>query len=162
MTIFQVQDVCRKPGDSVALMSEIQNCTFPEIDSNILYKILRLRSEIFVVEQSSIYLDLDGHDTDPQTRHIWINNSDEPVSYLRVLSEPDGNRIGRVATSVEFRGRGLATELLEYVADLTEGKLTLHAQSHLADWYKSLGYVVTGEEFDDGDGIPHLPMIFMR
>ena len=85
MTIFQVQDVCRKPGDSVALMSEIQNCSIllPEIDSTIFYKILRLRSEIFVVEQSSIYLDLDGHDTDPQTRHIWINNSDEPVSYLR-------------------------------------------------------------------------------
>ena len=93
---------------------------------------------------------------------IWINGSNRPISYLRVLSEPEGVRIGRVATRAESRGQGLATELLRYVVDSTKGKLTLHAQAHLSDWYTSLGYVVTGEEFDDGDGIPHVPMTFVR
>ena len=143
-------------------MTTIFDHTFSEIEPEVLYDLLRLRSEIFVVEQSSIYLDLDGNDADPLTRHIWINGPNGPVSYLRVLKESDGTRIGRVATSKEFRGQGLATELLRYVVDSTKGKLTLHAQAHLADWYTSLGYVVTGEEFDDGDGIPHLPMIFVR
>tara|TARA_E500000331_G_scaffold172289_1_gene166610 strand:+ start:1690 stop:2121 length:432 start_codon:yes stop_codon:yes gene_type:complete len=143
-------------------MTIIFDHTFSEIEPEIIYDLLRLRSEIFVVEQSSLYLDLDGCDTNPLTRHIWINGPNGPISYLRVLSEPEGVRIGRVATRKESRGQGLATELLRYVVDSTKGKLTLHAQAHLADWYTSLGYVVTGEEFDDGDGIPHVPMTFVR
>ena len=143
-------------------MTIIFDHSFSEIEPEVLYDLLRLRSEIFVVEQSSIYLDLDGCDTDSLTRHIWMNGSGGPVSYLRVLTESSGIRIGRVATSKEARGQGLATELLRYVVDSTKGKLMLHAQAHLADWYTRLGYVVTGKEFDDGDGIPHLPMTFVR
>ena len=53
-------------------MTIIFDHSFSEIEPEVLYDLLRLRSEIFVVEQSSIYLDLDGCDTDSLTRHIWM------------------------------------------------------------------------------------------
>jgi ElaA protein len=134
--------------------------TFDDLDTRTLYALLRLRTDVFVVEQTCPYPELDGRDLEPGTRHLWIDGLDgEPASYLRMLEESDGGvRIGRVCTAVTARGSGLSGRLLaaalEVVGDRT---CDLHAQSYLVDFYRRYGFEVVGEEFLD-DGIPHTPM----
>lgn len=137
---------------------------FDELTTTELYELLRLRCDVFVVEQACAYREIDGRDTETGTLHHWIadpaDQHDGPVfaAYLRSLTEADGTtRIGRVATATSARGRGLAAVLVEHVAATTVGPIVLDAQSHLADWYRRLGYEVDGETFVE-DGIPHVPM----
>jgi ElaA protein len=130
-----------------------------ELDARTLYGLLRLRAEVFVVEQACPYLDPDGRDLDPTTTHLWVDHDGEPVACLRVVAEPDGRRrIGRVATASSRRGRGLAGVLLRRALELAgDGPIVLNAQAHLEAWYRSLGFARTGPPFDE-DGIPHVPM----
>ena len=132
--------------------------SFAELDPLTAYRLWQLRQQVFVVEQDCPYLDLDGRDLEAGTRHLWINHDSAPVAYLRVLTDPDGARIGRVLVAAGHRGAGLAALLmartLELVGDLPS---VLDAQSYLARWYERFGYVATGPEFLD-DGIPHVPM----
>lgn len=138
---------------------EIVSKRFDELSPGELYEFLRLRCDVFVVEQHCAYADLDGRDTEPGTRHWWIpTGSGTVAAYLRTLTEPDGSvRIGRVVSAVGARGHGLAERLIREVHDGTTGPIVLDAQSHLVDWYRRLGYTTTGDEFID-DGIPHVPM----
>ena len=134
---------------------------FDELTTGELYELLRLRCDVFVVEQECAYPDLDGRDCEPGTTHHWIVDRLDPSSiaaYLRTLIEADGSvRIGRVATAPAARGRGLAAQLVAHLGAVTEGPIVLDAQSHLVEWYERLGYVVDGAEFVE-DGIPHVPM----
>jgi len=132
---------------------------FADLDAAVLHELLRLRVDVFVVEQECAYPELDGRDPEPNTRHVWLDGPDgRPAAMLRVLAEPDGShRIGRVATRPDARGNGLAGVLLAHVHDSTPGRLVLDAQTYLVPWYASLGYEPTGEEFEE-DGIPHVPM----
>jgi ElaA protein len=132
---------------------------FAQLDATTLYALLRLRVDVFVVEQRCPYPELDGRDPEPSTVHFWLARDAAPVAYLRLLEEPGGAaRIGRVAVAKPARGAGLASRLmvaaLERVGDR---ECVLDAQSPLVDFYARLGFVVTGPEFLD-DGIPHIPM----
>lgn len=146
-------------------MSTVTSKRFDELSTAELYELLRLRCDVFVVEQACAYPELDGRDTDPGTTHHWIASeqdadTDVPriATYLRTLTEPDGTtRIGRVVTAPSARGHGLAALLVEHVGAVTAGAITLDAQSYLADWYCRLGYEIDGAEFVE-DGIPHVPM----
>lgn len=143
-------------------MGTVISKRFDELTATELYQLLRLRCDVFVVEQACAYPDLDGRDTEPGATHHWIADelTGEPVivAYLRTLAEPDGTtRIGRVVTAPPARGRGLAALLVEHVGSATAGPITLDAQSYLADWYRHLGYEVDGAEFVE-DGISHVPM----
>lgn len=128
-----------------------------------LYDILRLRVNVFVIEQQCFYPELDDHDLEQQTRHFWIGseeNPDVPVAYLRVLQEPNGQgfRIGRVCTAKESRGKGLSRRLMEAaLADVGNKATVLDAQVEVADLYKKFGYEIKGEEFLDY-GIKHVEM----
>jgi ElaA protein len=133
-----------------------------ELDAATLYELLRLRVDVFVVEQACPYAELDGRDLQDGTRHYWLtpDGSRGPVlGCLRVLSEPDGEaRIGRVCTVRSARGRGLSRQLLTAVlTDLGDQPCVLDAQAHLADLYRGFGFVTTGPSYD-WDGVPHLPM----
>lgn len=132
---------------------------FADLDPETLYALLRLRVDVFVVEQRCPYPELDGRDTEPATRHLWLELSRTPVAYLRILAEPDGTaRIGRVVVAAPYRGRGYAGRLLEAAhAHVGPRPCVLSAQSHLAGFYARYGYRVTGPEFLE-DGIPHVPM----
>ena len=132
---------------------------FDELDAAMLHDLLRLRVDVFVVEQECAYPELDGRDPEPGTRHVWLDGPDgRPAAALRVLAEPDGSaRVGRVATRPDARGNGLAGVLLAHVHDTTPGRIVLDAQTYLVPWYASLGYGATGDEFLE-DGIPHVPM----
>ena len=141
-------------------MTPAVNATrFTELDSGTLYAILRLRVEVFVVEQECAYPELDGRDAEPGALHLWVSDDDGVAAYLRMLDEPDGEvRIGRVAVALRARGTGLAGRLmLEAVDRLLDRPCVLDAQTYLVDFYKRFGFETTGPEFIE-DGIPHVPM----
>src|SRR4051812_9556926 len=109
---------------------------FADLDAATLYALIRLRLDVFVVDQGCVYLDLDGRDTEPDTLHLWLAPTEDgagPVAYLRILREPDGTgRIGRVCTARTHRRSGLAGELLrEALRRLGDRPCVLAAQSHL-------------------------------
>jgi ElaA protein len=123
-----------------------------------LYDLLRLRVDIFVVEQNCPYHELDGRDLLDTTTHLWTSDANGVAAALRVLADPAGARIGRVATRADRRGEGLAaTLLLHALARFGSAVTVLDAQSHLRAFYQRFGYEVSGPEFVE-DGIPHLPM----
>lgn len=126
-----------------------------------LYAILRLRQDVFVVEQNCVYRDVDGRDLEPGTRHFWLetDGSSVPLAYLRLLEDPGGMlRIGRVVTARMARGRGYSRRLMQAVlADVGDTPCVLDSQTYVAPFYASFGFVVEGEEFIE-DGIPHLRM----
>ena len=131
-----------------------------DLDAATLYAILRLRSEVFVVEQNCVYNDLDGRDLEPETVHMWLADDDIPVAYLRVLADPGGTaRIGRVVTDPKHRGAGLAAQLMDAaVATLAPGtEAVLGAQVYAKKLYERSGFVVSGETYIE-DGIEHVHM----
>jgi ElaA protein len=133
---------------------------FAELDTATLYALLRLRVDVFVVEQRCAYPELDGRDTDPGTRHLWITgDAGAPLAYLRLLAEPGGvARIGRVVVAKEARGGGHAARLMERALDLAgDWPCVLDAQSYLVDFYRRHGFAPAGPEYVE-DGIAHVPM----
>jgi ElaA protein len=132
--------------------------SFPELEIGTLYEILKLRSEVFVAEQACVYVDPDGRDTEPGTRHIWLEKSGKIRAYLRILDDGDTLRIGRVVTAPAARGEGLAGRLVaEALKIIGDQPSTLEAQSHLKNFYAKFGYEQNGPEYVE-DGIPHIPM----
>lgn len=129
-----------------------------ELTAAQLYEILTLRAAVFVVEQNSPYLDPDGLDLLPDTRHLWVTGEQGIESYLRVLRHGEHYRIGRVVTVKHARGQGLAARLmaaaLEIVGDTDS---VLDAQTYAQGFYARFGYLPEGDEFDE-DGIPHITM----
>ncbi|MGE5827738.1 MAG: GNAT family N-acetyltransferase [Micromonosporaceae bacterium] len=133
---------------------------FADLDVATLYALLRLRTDIFVVEQRCPYPELDGRDLEPGTRHVWLApERSDPHAYLRVLAEPDGShRIGRVCTAEKARGQGLSARLVAAALELIgDAPSVLDAQSYLVEFYLGFGFTQSGAEFVE-DGIPHVPM----
>ncbi len=131
-----------------------------------LYAILRLRSEVFVVEQDCVFLDMDGKDLQGQTEHLMAWENGALLAYCRLL-EPalnDGQAvIGRVITAPAARGTGLGHELMrrakDEVARLWPGQpVYLGAQARLRAYYTGHGFVPVTEEYIE-DGIPHVGML---
>ena len=141
----------------------IQVARFAELSPSVLYGILKLRSDVFVVEQECVYPDIDGRDLEPDALHLWSEADGAVVAYLRVLNgPPDGaSRIGRVVTAPGARSHGLGAALMHKALAATMGPVVLDAQSYLVDWYRTLGFQVAGDEYLD-DGIPHTPMRLER
>jgi ElaA protein len=138
---------------------EAHVAAFADLDTGTLYALLKLRVDVFVVEQKCAYPELDGRDTEPDTRHIWLETDGTPVAYLRVLTDPDGTaRIGRVVVAASQRGTGLGSRLMAAAMnEVGDRDAVLDAQTDAAALYKRFGFEVTGPEFVE-DGIPHLPM----
>lgn len=138
--------------------SSVRIAGFGDLDAETAYRIWKLRVDVFVVEQACPYPELDGHDPDADTRHLWVDGDNGPVGYLRILDEGDVARIGRVCVAAPNRGDGLAGRLMEAaLAEIGPRESVLNAQVYLAGWYERFGYVASGPEFLD-DGIPHVPM----
>ena len=137
---------------------ELRTASFRDLDTTTLYAILKLRSDVFVVEQESVYADPDGRDTEPGTRHLWFSRDGEIRAYLRIIDEGEAQRIGRVVTAPEARGAGLAGRLVgEALAVIGNRPSVLGAQAHLVSFYAKFGFQQTGPEYVE-DGIPHVPM----
>jgi ElaA protein len=129
-----------------------------------LYQILRLRAEIFVVEQDCVYQDVDNKDQN--SFHVCGYDHDKLVGYARVVipgisySEIS---IGRVVVAESHRGNKLGDDLMNEAISFIDSKLgpqpiRISAQSHLKKFYSNLGFVFTGKEYME-DGIPHIEML---
>ena len=137
---------------------------FSELSIEELYKILRLRSEVFVVEQDCVYQDLDNKDQ--ISVHIFIKEKNEIVAYTRIFKSGDYYKnpsIGRVVVSKKNRGKELGKKIMissiDYIQENLKGdKIELSAQKYLDKFYKDLGFYKIGEDYLE-DGIPHQRMI---
>jgi ElaA protein len=137
---------------------------FEEFDVNLLYEVLKLRVDVFVVEQNCAYPELDTYDQ--QSLHLLCIEKEEVIAYCRVL--PPGEKydvcsIGRVIVKEKARGTGVARQLMVKAIEEAEDAWniqTIHlcAQSHLQNFYGSLGFVTMSDVFDE-DGIPHVNMV---
>jgi len=137
---------------------ELRTASFRDLDTTTLYAILKLRADVFVVEQKCVYADLDGRDTEPGTRHLWVSHDGDIRAYLRILDDGEVERIGRVVTAPGARGAGLAARLVDAALTVIGNRPSvLDAQAHLVRFYARFGYQQTGPEYLE-DGIPHVPM----
>ena len=132
---------------------------FNAVPNQILHDIIRLRIDVFVVEQACPYPELDGHDDEPGTVHWWVTRDDLIVATCRMLvgDGPNEHRLGRVATRPSVRGGLTATRLVDAALDSVAGPVTIGAQAPLEGWYARFGFVRSGPDYVE-DGIPHLPM----
>jgi ElaA protein len=138
---------------------EVHTARLDELKPRTLLGILAVRQDVFVVEQNCVYADIDASDADPQTRHLWIEDSDGAVvSTLRLLRDAEGgHRIGRVATHAGARGRGYSSALMRRAIELSDLPIVLSAQAYLVGWYGAFGFDERGERWIE-DGIEHAPM----
>jgi ElaA protein len=145
----------------------VRKKSFNELTTNELYKILRIRQNIFIIEQKIIYPDID--DKDSASIHFWVEGhaSMDILSYLRIIQNETEKTlsIGRVLTTPEARGKGVARLLMQDALDhikmhFSKWTVSLHAQEYLKDFYVSLGFIQTGPSFTypDEDPLPHVPM----
>lgn len=135
----------------------VRTARFDELDRATLYEILRLRSEVFVVEQDCAFLDLDGRDLEPDAQHLWIERDGSIVGYARILAGDAVSELGRIVTPRALRGTGLGARLVREALARIDGPVVLNAQARLSEWYEQFGFEVAGLAFME-DGIPHVPM----
>ncbi len=137
---------------------------FAELSPFELYDILRLRSEVFVVEQQCIFLDMD--DKDQQAHHLQGRLGDELIVSVRILPPGlayDEPSIGRVVGSPRHRGLGAGKLLMEEAITATQSlyglqPIKIGAQQYLKKFYEDLGFVQCSDTYMEDD-IPHIKMI---
>lgn len=138
--------------------------SFEQLPVEELYRILQLRTEVFVVEQNCVFQDLDN--LDRQALHLMGWEQGELIAYARlfdrgiVSSEPS---IGRVVTARGCRGKGIGKMLMgKAISAIFElyGKQSLYisAQCYLERFYGSFGFITHGSSYME-DGILHVKMI---
>ena len=138
--------------------------SFQELSNEELYAILRLRSEVFVVEQNCPYQDLDNKDQ--KCFHLMLYEGDFLAAYCRLL--PAGisyleNSIGRVISAPSYRGTGVGKIVMELGIRYCEQffgaePIRIGAQVYAKGFYAAFGFLEEGEEYLE-DGIPHIEMV---
>lgn len=137
---------------------------FESLPSLILYDLLRLRSEVFVVEQNCVFQDIDRQDMDAH-HLLGYNEAGTLAAYARLFDAGkcyEEASIGRVIVAQPFRKYGLGRELMRQAlswSDSLFGARTnrIGAQQHLERFYNGFGYEQCGSMYVE-DGIPHIPM----
>ena len=135
--------------------------SFRELTVDELYELLRVRSEVFVVEQDCVYQDMDNDDQ--ASIHLWLTEGDKVVALCRVC--PAGTHmeevsIGRVVTSVRGKGYGkrIMQEAIKVARERFGAKrIDLEAQEYARGFYEQVGFRQSSQQFIL-DGIPHIRM----
>lgn len=138
--------------------------TFEQLIRDELYEILRLRSEVFVVEQDCVYQDIDAKDQ--KALHVLGWHEDELAAYTRCFPQGayfEQASIGRVVVAQNFRKDGYGQKIMKASIQAIESHyqtktIKLSAQTYLIKFYTNLGFETTGDEYLE-DGIPHIAMI---
>ena len=140
-------------------MPHVLAARLADLDPLTLSALLRLRVDVFVVEQECAYPELDGVDAEPATEHLWVEVDGAPVATLRTYVDAGGlHHLGRVATAAGHRGRGYAAALVSQALHRVGARpVEIGAQTYLEDWYAGFGFRRSGPDYVE-DGIPHLPM----
>ena len=139
---------------------------FKELTVDETYNILKLRSEVFVVEQNCIYQDLDGKDE--LAIHLFYKKRNEIIAYTRIFKKGDYYKenpsIGRVVVSKKERGKEIGKSIMKesilYIKNNYNNKsIELSAQKYLDKFYKELEFYSQGDDYLE-DGIPHQRMFY--
>ena len=144
---------------------QLHKKSFQELTTDELYELLRVRSEVFVVEQNCVYQDLDGDDQ--QSVHLWLTVEDKVVALARVC--PAGSHmkeisIGRVITTE--RGKGYGKQIMLHAIDAAMEHfgatlIVIEAQEYARGFYESVGFRQSSEPFLL-DGLPHIIMTWTK
>lgn len=142
--------------------------TWQDMSADDVFAVMKLRTDVFFLEQRITEEELDHHDRAPHTQHIWARTPEgEAVAYVRVVTQqppPAGDSgvsvsIGRLVVDAGWRGTGLGHELMRRaLAHCGGGDVIVHAQAWVASLYAAHGFVAVGKEFDEA-GIVHVPMV---
>lgn len=138
--------------------------SWSELTREELYSILKLRTDVFFVEQRIDEEELDNRDQEPTTEHLWIADAAGTAAYLRVLVDTEASHLdarlsfGRVVVRADRRGGGLAKVLVARVVEQhSHDSMLLHAQEYVAPLYAKFGFEAFGERYIEA-GIPHISM----
>ena len=146
-------------------LTKLHKKSFNELTTDELYELLRVRSEVFVVEQNCVYQDLDGDDQ--PSIHLWLTVGDKTVAVARVC--PAGTHmqqvsIGRVITTE--RGKGYGKQIMLHAIDAAiehfgATVIDIEAQEYAKGFYETVGFKQSSEPFML-DNIPHIKMTFQK
>ena len=139
---------------------------FQDLSNTEIYQILRLRSEVFVVEQECIYQDIDNKDK--KAVHIFLKEKNEIIAYSRVFKEKEyfeNPSIGRVVVANKRRMYGVGKKIMnisiDYIKQNIKAKsIEISAKKYLKKFYSNFGFVQQGDEYLE-DNIPHLRMFLI-
>lgn len=137
--------------------------TFNELATKEFHEILKARIDVFIVEQTCPYPELDGYDQ--EAVHLWAENEGEVVAYCRLFDSGIKYKeasIGRVLTNQKYRKRNLGRTLLRFAINTVESRfrtssIRISAQNYLLPLYREFGFVEVGETYLEDD-IPHTEM----
>ena len=138
--------------------------SFEELTGTEVYDILKLRTDVFVVEQACAYGEVDGKDK--QCLHVFATKARQVIAYARIvpprLSYPEIS-IGRVVVDAAYRKDGLGGVLIRYTIEKIEEEfgaqaIQIGAQCYLKKFYESFGFVAVSDDYLE-DGIPHVDML---
>jgi len=139
---------------------------FDDLRPHELYALLRLRSEVFVVEQNCVFLDMDNKDQ--VSHHLMGWQGENLVACSRIV--PAGisygeSSIGRIVSSPSVRGQGIGRVLVDKSIQLAyslhgKGVIRIGAQYYLRDFYESFGFQKAGDIYLE-DGIEHIEMLLL-
>lgn len=138
---------------------------FNELTTDELYELLRIRSEVFVVEQNCVYQDMDGDDQ--KSVHLWLTVAEKVVALARVCpagTHMDEISIGRVITTE--RGKGYGKQVMIHAIDAAieyfgATRIDIEAQEYARGFYEGVGFKQSSNTFML-DGIPHIKMTWEK
>ncbi|WP_319519935.1 GNAT family N-acetyltransferase [uncultured Martelella sp.] len=128
------------------------------------HDVVKLRVDVFVVEQNCPYPEIDGKD--PEALHMRLRDDNGLFGYARLFAPPASSgpaRIGRVIVAPSHRGQNMGRAVMREAVTACEKlwpdtAISISAQAHLQNFYAGFGFVVTSEEYLE-DGIPHVDML---
>lgn len=140
---------------------------FNELSGRLLFDVLQLRVDVFVVEQQCAYHELDEYDRHAEARHLFGQDfSNQLIAYARIL--PPGLRypevgLGRFVVKKKVRGQGVGHQLLRVALEKIQSSwpdcaIKISAQDYLQKFYEQYGFVRVSDRYLE-DGIPHVEMI---
>lgn len=139
---------------------------YEQLSKDELYQIMQARIEVFVVEQTCPYPEIDGFDTEAD--HLWLEDDGDIRAYCRIFNgqkKYEEASIGRILVKKKYRGQGHAKELLTKALELLEEReeyaIKLQAQLYLNDFYSSFGFETITDPYLE-DGIPHVDMLLSK
>lgn len=148
-------------------MVQFKTKSFDALSNLELYHLLKLRSEVFVVEQNCVYLDIDDYDLG--ALHVLGFHDNELVAYARLLPKGYYHQeagIGRVLTRFQTRHLGYGKLLMEFAISETcvrfsTNEIVISAQLYLEKFYSELGFKKEGTSYLEDD-IPHIKMRYLN